>query len=109
MINAAVTDAVNALEAAIAAAGTLQNASPSTLAPIVTAVQAAVSAIDAQCATLEASIDETSVGGIHVGTPAPQLITTLVAQTNAATDLSNLHTLRGYVSRIGANVENAPG
>lgn len=108
-INAAVTSAVAALEAAAAAAGTLQNASQQTLAPIVTAVIAALAAIDAQCTAIEATIDETAVGGLHVGTPAPQLVVALIAQTQDATDLSQLRTLRGYVARIGANVANAPG
>jgi hypothetical protein len=108
-INAAVISAVANLETVIASVGTLQNAPQSTLAPILNAVASALSAIDTQCAAIEATIDETSVGGIHVGTPAPQMILTLVAQTQGATDLSNLHTLRGYVSRIGANIQNTPG
>lgn len=109
MIDVAVTNAVAAVQIAVANAGTLQNASQSTLAPILDAVATALQEIDAQCASIEAVIDETAVGGIHVGTPVPQMITTLVAQTQGATDLSNLHTLRGYVARIGANIENAPG
>lgn len=109
MINAAVTAAVANLQAQMAAVGPMQNASQSALAPILTAVTATLSAIDAQCAQIEATIDETSVGGLQVGMPAPQLVATLIAQTTAATDLSDLHTLRGYVGRIGANIENAPG
>jgi hypothetical protein len=109
MINAAVTNAVAALEVAVAAAGTLQNAPQATLAPISAAVTAALAAIDAQAAEIEAMIDETSVGGVHVGTMAPELAATLVTQTQAVTDLAALKTLRGYVSRIGANIANAPG
>lgn len=109
MIDAAVTSAVAALQTAVGNAGTLQNASPSILAPVLTAVLAAQAAIDAQCTSIEGMLDETSVGGIHVGQPAPAMVTTLVAQTQAALDLSSLYTLRGYVSRIGVNIQNAPG
>lgn len=108
MIDAAVTNAVAALQAAVASV-TLQGASQQTLAPIVTAVTAALAAIDAQASEIEAMIDETSVGGIHVGTMAPALAATLLTQTQAIADLSTLQTLRGYVSRIGANIANAPG
>jgi hypothetical protein len=108
-INAAVTAAVATLQATITATGTLQSAAQSTLAPIVVAANAALAAIDAQVAQIEPTIDETAVGGLHVGTPAPQLVTTLVTQTQSATDLSQLETLRGYVGRILANVVNAPG
>jgi hypothetical protein len=109
VINAAVTSAIANLDAVIASVGTLQNAPQSTLAPILVAVTAALAAIDAQCASIEATIDQASVGGIQVGMPTPLMITTLVTQTQGATDLSNLHTLRGYVARIGANIQNAPG
>jgi len=109
MINAAVTAAVANLDTVIASVGTLQNAPQSSLAPILTAVTSALAAIDAQTASIEETIIESSVGGIAVGTPTPQMITTLVSQTQGATDLSNLHTLRGYVARIGANIQNAPG
>lgn len=108
-INAAVTGAVAALQAAVAASGTLANAPRSALAPIVIAAQSALSAIDAQVASIEPTIDQTEVGGIHVGMPVPQMVTTLVAQSQSATDLSQLETLRGYVGRVLANVANAPG
>lgn len=108
-IDAAVTDAVAALQTAITNAGTLQNASQATLAPVAAAVTAALAAVDAQTAAIEPTIDETAVGGIHVGTPVPVMVTELLAQTQAATDLSALKTLRGYVARIGANIANAPG
>lgn len=109
MIDAAVTNAVAALQAAVAGTGTLQNASRQTLAPIGAAVATALAAIDAQSAEIEAMIDETSVGGIHVGAMAPALAATLLTQTQAITDLSALKTLCGYVARIGANIANAPG
>lgn len=108
-INAAVTSSLASLQTAIANAGALQAAPQSTLAPIVSAVNAALAAIDAQAASIEATIDETSVGGIHVGTPAPQMAAILIAQSGGIADLSALQTMRGYVARIGANVENAPG
>lgn len=109
MIDAAVTSAVTNLQTAIDNAGTLQGASQSALAPVLSAVSTALAAIDAQAASIEASIDETSLGGIHVGQPAPQMVLTLVAQTQLAVDLSSLKTLRGYVARIAVNIQNAPG
>lgn len=109
MIATTVTAALSDLGAAISAAGTLQGASQSTLAPVLSAVDATLAAIDADAASIEASIDQTSVGGIHVGMAAPLMIATLVAQAQASTDLSTLHTTRGYVARVGANIVNAPG
>jgi hypothetical protein len=108
-INAAVTQAVAALENAVAAVGTLQNAPQSALAPIGTAAATALAAIDAQVAEIEPTIDETAVGGLHVGTPAPQLAQILVEQTQGIADLASLVTLRGYVGRIAMNIANAPG
>ena len=108
-INAAVTAAVAALQAAIDSAGTLQNAPQAALSPIVVAATAALAAIDAQVASIEPSIDETAVGGIHVGMAPQQMAITFAEQASGATDLSQLETLRGYVGRVLTNVSNAPG
>lgn len=109
MISVSVSASVVALQAAVTAAGTLANASQQTLAPVKAAVAATLAEIDAQSTSIEATIDQTSVGGIHVGTPAPLLAAALIAQSTAVVDLSTLKTMRGYVARIGRNLDNAPG
>lgn len=109
MIATAVTNTIAALQSAIAALSPMQGASVRQLAPVATAAQAALNAIDADRMTTEASIDQTSVGGVVTGTPAPVLAGILLGQMQAALDLSNLLTTRGYIGRVAANVENAPG
>lgn len=104
-----VTAAIAVLQSAVTAAAPLQNASQAALAPVVTAANAALAAIDTQSASIEALIDQTALGGIHVGMDAPAMVVTFLAQTQAALDLSTLKTLRGYVARIRVNVGNAPG
>jgi hypothetical protein len=108
-LSAAVTNALAALQAAIEGAGTLQNAPPQVLAPVIAAANNAVTAINTQIAELDASIIETSVGGIAVGMPVPLMISTLIAQTQAVMDDSTLQQLLGFVTRILANLVNAPG
>jgi hypothetical protein len=108
-INAAVIQAAAALRTVVDNAGTLQNAPQSVLAPIGVAAATTLAAIDAQVAQIEPTIDETAVGGLHVGTPAPQLAQILVTQAQGIADLASLQTLRGYVGRIAVNIANAPG
>lgn len=107
MIAAAVTDSLSALQTAITAAGTLANASPPVLAPVGTAAASVLAAIDAQTQQLEEAIDQSALGGIAIGMDVPAMVTTFVAQSQDAVDLSTLETTRGYVARLAANIANA--
>lgn len=108
-VPASVNDALAAVSAALAAAGTLQDAPPSALAPVLSSVDAVLAAIDSETATIEAAIDQTSLGGVVTEVPAPALAAALLVQADAVTTLSALVTARGYLGRIDANIRNAPG
>jgi hypothetical protein len=97
------------LNAAIAAAGTLQGASLIQLAPVAIAANAALTALAGNIATVEADIDPTTVGGVGTGTPAPVLATALLRQASDVLALTALETAKGYVGRVAANLSNAPG
>jgi hypothetical protein len=107
VIDAAVTNSVAALQTAVSAAGTLQGALPSVLASVGTAASAALTAIDAQSAQLESTIDQEALGGLVIGMDVPAMVATFIEQTQDALDLSTLQTARGYVARLLANVNNA--
>jgi hypothetical protein len=106
---ASVSNAVAAVSAAVAAAGPLARATPAAIAPVLATTITALSVIDAQATVLEASIDQTDVGGVSIGEPAPNSATALLAQSAAIHDLSSLKTARGYLARLRANLVNAPG
>lgn len=107
MIAAAVAQALSTLQSAVSAAGTLQNASPTVLAPVAAAATAALAAIDDQAAILEQMIDQETFGGVAVGMDIASMVATFVDQAQDALDLSTLQTARGYVARIAANIGNA--
>lgn len=110
----AVTTAITAAQTAVtaverASGGSLERATPPQLAPVKVALTAALAAADARLAVLDASIIQTSVGGVVVGQPITDGIATLAAQAKIARELSALRDTRGYLARIDKNIRTLAG
>jgi hypothetical protein len=108
-ISSLVSAAIARVTAAIAAAGTLQGASPVKRAPVQLAIGQSLYDLEQEAIRLDALIDETTVGGVVAGVPAPVLVTTFNAQMLVVQQLAAVQTARGYVARMLVNVTNAPG
>jgi hypothetical protein len=94
--------------AAISTVGTLQDQPPTVLAPVNTALQDALDAINSGIAAFDADISLTSVGGVIVGPAAPDQWVTLLNQETDFLQESTLVTMRGYLGRALANVTLEP-
>ena len=97
------------VNASISTVGKLQEATPITLKPVYAAVQNALVPFQAAIAAYDGDIDNTSVGGVVAGVPAPQLAIALLNQAQDLAQQSALVIAAAYVSRVGINVNNSPG
>lgn len=105
---APVVAALNALQSAINAAGTLQGASDDVLAPVVDAALAATAVINAQIDATDALIGNGSGlsggAGMDGGVTAANAIAYLNANIAACLTQYNLLTMQALVQRISLNI-----
>jgi hypothetical protein len=106
---AQMTAQIAAVNAVISTIGTLENNPPVILATIYTAVQNARVPFDNAIAAFDGDIDQTSVGGVVPGLPAPQLAATLLNQASDVMQEWQVIIAEAYLVRVGANAFNAPG
>lgn len=106
---ATLVNAVNALQDAIAGAGTLAGATLQQLAPVSAAASVAVPVFAAAVAALDADITTQSLAGVVVGTPVPVIVTTLWAQMSEVNQLAVVLNSQAYLNRLAANIKNATG
>src|SRR5260370_31828746 len=103
------TAQIAAVNAAISTIGTLENNPPVILNTIYTAVQSARVPFDNAIAAFDADIDQTSVGGVVAGLPAPQLAVTLLNQASDVIEALRGVVCRGYLHAVGAHARNGRG
>lgn len=97
----AISDAMAALNAAVAAAGPLQGAAPSVLAPVIVAAQNAVDAFDNTITANDPALDASSPDGADISVVVAWMNNT----TTEMVDQASATAARGYVGRILLNLE----
>lgn len=98
------------VQASITTVGTpLQETSPVVLETVYTAVQSATVPFDQAIAAFDADIDTTTFAGVQPGVPGPINAVALLEQSADVEQLALLIVGRAYVTRVGVNINNAPG
>lgn len=98
-----------AVQAAVAAAGTISTASPFALAAVTQAVNAEIANLESAIAAYDADIITTSVAGVVAGPPAPTIWPILLNQVDDSVLLTRLINALGYLQRLSTNLAQATG
>jgi hypothetical protein len=105
----AMTAALNTVQAAVTAVGTLATASLPQLAALKVATLSAVSVFANAVTTFDGEIPITTFAGMNVGDPAPTIAAALLQTTAEVQALGYALNGLNYVQRINANVLAATG
>jgi hypothetical protein len=73
------------------------------------ALDAAIAYVNLRVQEVEAIIDETTFGGIHVGMSPPLMAQTFLKQSKAVRESGELRTMLGYLRRLRHNIVSLPG
>lgn len=106
-----VQPAINGLNAAIAAVGTLQGASLTALGPVATAAQSATSIIGVALTKLDGATltNAGSVAGVVAGGFPAAMVTTFEAQAALISQQASLQEIDSLVRRVSTNIAQATG
>lgn len=101
--------AVASLQTAVTTAGALQGADPTTLAPVLTAADAASTSLGSAVTASDVLINTASVGGVTAGGFPPDMATGLLAQVVQVQTETALLDAQALIGRVNVNLQNAQG
>jgi hypothetical protein len=105
----AMAAAIAKVQAAVTAAGNLDAASLTELAPVKVALTSALPTVAAAVSALDADIPTATFAGMVAGNPVPALVLSLQTYTNEVQQLGLALYVQAYLSRLNANINAATG
>ncbi|MDR3473329.1 MAG: hypothetical protein P4M09_16845 [Devosia sp.] len=103
------TAAIDDVQSAVTAVGTLEGASLVALAPVIAAVETAEPVFASAINALDGDISLTSVGGVVAGGIGPDMAQTLLLQTSEVQQLALVLSAKSRLLRIATNIKQATG
>lgn len=108
-VAAKLTAGIQAVNETISTVGELNSSRPDILSTVYAVVKDALIPFVEAIAAYDADIDTGSVGGVVKNLPAPQLAAVLLNQTKSVEQQARLVIAEAFLSRVGVNLNNAPG